>query len=105
VITDERMDNRAQVILIITGLGATSVDATPGARTVQQPAAIPVTAPEPAARSYAAPSAALNSTSPAAAYPIQPLASTPETTPPARSEMKSGAVDLDLPAFMRRRVR
>jgi len=104
VITDERMDNRAQVILIITGLGATSVDATPAARTVQQPAAIPVTAPEPAVRSYAAPSAALNSTSPAAVYPTQPLASAPEN-PPARSEMKSGAVDLDLPAFMRRRVR
>lgn len=97
VITDDRMDNRAQVILIITGLGATPVDALPTARPVHQPAAIPVTAPEVSVqRSYTAPLPA--------AYSAQPPAPAPEN-PPARMEMKSASVDLDLPAFMRRRVR
>jgi cell division protein FtsZ len=106
VITDERMDNRAQVILIITGLGATPVDAQPApVKMVQQPVCIPVTAGQsaPQQRPFASPGYSTGVQSPAS-FPGQPVASAPEP-PPARMEMNSAPVDLDLPAFMRRRVR
>jgi len=73
VIADDRMRDRAQVILIITGLGATPL----------------VTSPAPAARV----------TAPEASRPVS-------SVPQAASEpAEMAAVDLDLPAFMRRRVR
>jgi len=73
VIADDRMRDRAQVILIITGLGATPL----------------VTSPAPAVRV----------TAPEASRPVS-------SVPQAASEpAEMAAVDLDLPAFMRRRVR
>ena len=76
---DERMGNHAQVILIITGLGATSVDqvsAVPHRETVEPP--IPVVFGTPVQRQRAEPSAL---------------------------EMAAAQTDLDLPAFLRRRGR
>lgn len=74
VITDERMHDRTQVILIITGLGATPLEEHPGITRVQathRPTPVAVAVPDPT---------------------------------PAHSEMVP-AIDLDLPAFMRRRNR
>jgi cell division protein FtsZ len=80
VINDERMQNRAQVILIITGLGATAIPATLQPRPAEAQA-------QPASRSE---------------KPI-PVGSMAEREP---AEAVVGVVnDLDLPAFMRRRVR
>jgi cell division protein FtsZ len=77
VITDDRMQDRAQVILIITGLGATPLDTRPAVRV--QAAPLQAAAAQPTAA---------------------PQASHAETT-----VMEMAATDLDLPAFMRRRVR
>ncbi len=129
VITDDRMENRAQVILIITGLGATPVDARPVPRAaVEEAISVPVTAaasistapvasvapatsPAPSAPAVARRSLSqLAAGTPSAASPgvpaisSQPLAGASEA-PAARMEMKSAPVDLDLPAFMRRRPR
>ncbi len=98
VITDERMAGRAQVILILTGLGATPVDAVPvqvarseSAREEPhqpEPESIPVTA-TPSAKP-AVPAVAAQSGRPAAAAGV---------------ELGGATVDLDIPAFLRRRVR
>jgi cell division protein FtsZ len=69
VITDERMQNRAQVILIITGLGATPLDTRSAVRVT--PAAVPVQ----------------------------------EVRQEAQAMEMASNSNLDLPAFMRRRVR
>lgn len=121
VITDERMEGRAQVILIITGLGATPVDAAPA-----RPAAstTPVVASNPSfcvpVTSTSQPAPSSNSAqataqpvfrSPIVDLPVSSMPSAPAdypaTQPPAPNmELKNGSsVDLDLPAFMRRRVR
>ncbi len=78
VITDERMEDRAQVILIITGLGATPLE------TLVRPLTPAVAA--------------------APALPLEPelTASRPTSS---TMEMAGVPVDLDLPAFLRRRVR
>lgn len=76
VITDERMHDRAQVILIITGLGATPLDARPAPARMQMPV------------------------KPTSIPTSQVISPEPK---PTSDEM--AAVDLDLPAFMRRRVR
>jgi cell division protein FtsZ len=78
VINDERMENRVEVILVITGIGATPVDAA----SVKNPRA------EKAA-------------TPAAAEPLR-LARLHQ---PTAIELNGAQTDLDLPAFMRRRVR
>ena len=90
VINDPRMDNRVQVILIITGLGATPVDTQPKlvrvSETVEAPAVMDTS---------------LHSSRPGAA---QETAEKMSTERP-QIEMMPSSVDLDLPAFMRRRVR
>jgi cell division protein FtsZ len=121
VITDDRMEGRVEVILIITGLGATPVDTTsvmqktgaglPISQPVEQPlvrqpvaTAIPVRAP--------APSPAANMPRPGMSASFQPAAAPihtaqePQPLPSMRLELASSAANnLDLPAFMRRRIR
>ncbi len=81
VITDDRMGDRAQVILVITGLGATPVETRPVAPRPQvaQPSAAPQEMMKPATRPQ-----------PQAATPVEMIAPT--------------ITDLDIPAFMRRRL-
>jgi len=81
VVPSECMQDRAQVILVITGLGATPVDTRPVERRADTPAAAPVAIPVEPARE---------------AFPV--------TMMPAL-ELAAAHGDLDLPAFMRRRVR
>ncbi len=104
VITDNRMENRAQVILIITGLGATPVDAQSIARPVQQPVCVPVTATPAAAERSAAPTVLRSSPLPVSSLSERPLAAQPEM-PVARADREVDSTDLDLPAFLRRRPR
>ncbi len=81
VITDERMENRAQVILVITGIGATGIEAahkqtqTPIQKVREEEQTAPFNFDTPAA----------------------------ETNQP-QYEMAGAFVDLDIPAFLRRRV-
>ncbi len=77
VVPNECMQDRAQVILVITGLGATPVDTRPVEHRAETPVAIPV---EPVREAF------------------------PVTMMPAL-ELAAAHGDLDLPAFMRRRVR
>jgi cell division protein FtsZ len=88
---DARMDNRVQVIMVITGLGATPVE-QPAAARPQKEAAPVESAPVEAA--------------PAVHAQAQPAAA-PTASPRERShiEFVPSPADLDLPAFMRRRVR
>ncbi len=80
VITDERMENRAQVILVITGIGATGVEAshkqtqTPIQKVREEDEVAPINLESPLRES-------------------------------AQYEMAGAFVDLDIPAFLRRRVR
>lgn len=85
IISDERLEDRVQVILVITGLGATPLDETSEtsqdsiiASSVFQPQSIPVT-------------------------PIQTTDNDETKITPL--EMVSSPSELDIPAFMRRRVR
>lgn len=80
VITDERMGDRVQVIMILTGLGATPVEVPKIVR--QAPAPAPVIQPVHAEAVAAIPMAQ-----------------------PRPSEAASFQADLDIPAFLRRRVR
>ena len=73
VITDERMQDRTQVILIITGLGATPLDTRPNLNRVQS-------------------------------APSRPTAVAAQPEPP-QEQPELASVDLDIPAFMRRRLR
>ncbi len=73
VITDDRMQDRTQVILIITGLGATPLDTRPSQPRIQ---AAPIHPPMPM---------------------VQPEA--------CQEQPELASVDLDIPAFMRRRLR
>lgn len=110
VINDDRMEGRAQVILIITGLGATPVDTRAITRSIPQPAAVPVEAMVPTQPVYNRPPA------PQGPSRLSMLSggipSTGTTPPPAPApaaptmELSGGPVnDLDLPAFLRRRPR
>jgi cell division protein FtsZ len=72
VITDERMRDRAEVILIVTGVGATPVEAIQRVTPVQQETRFE--------------------------KPVQPV----EVREPLPAEISS--TDLDIPAFMRRRL-
>lgn len=89
VINDPRMDNRVQVILIITGLGATPLDTQPNPRKAVEPVL------SAAVMDTSLPSASL------AGKSQQPALSSER----AHIEFVPSAADLDLPAFMRRRVR
>ncbi|MEN4099076.1 MAG: hypothetical protein ROW52_04080, partial [Anaerolineaceae bacterium] len=89
VINDPRMDNRVQVILIITGLGATPLDTQPNPRKAVESVL------SAAVMDTSLPSASL------AGKSQQPALSSER----AHIEFVPSAADLDLPAFMRRRVR
>jgi cell division protein FtsZ len=101
VIHDPRMGDRTQVILVITGLGATPIETSMPAR---KPHAEPIAAEIPA--------------EPAIARPVMSMHNTPvsvekqvsvDKNPPARGAQlgvsAATPADLDLPAFMRRRIR
>ncbi len=108
VISDERMQNRVQVILVITGLGATPLETKTEAKKTGEanraPVAAAVTASMNTSPSY--PTGA-----PAAAAPAAPAASSVNAGAPAPArerphiEFAASPTDLDLPAFMRRRSR
>jgi cell division protein FtsZ len=77
VIVNDSMGDKVQVILVITGLGATSVDEKPAQRRAFTPSAPP---------------------QPMAQMEEQPVAN-------SQVEMISSPVDLNVPAFIRRRLR
>ncbi len=83
VICDEKMEDRAQVILVLTGIGATSVESSNAHRPNQSVQSAPA---QPAASDS---NFDLNT---------QPVA------PEFQYEMAGVPVDLDIPAFLRRRV-
>ncbi len=110
VIHDARMEDRAQVILVITGLGATPVETTLPARKAQpEPMSVPVSQ---AVGAAAAPATPVIPANPPMRYAA---AGRPSTMgqPAARTMVEGAAAemtstdptDLDLPAFMRRRPR
>ncbi|HVN56389.1 MAG TPA: cell division protein FtsZ [Anaerolineaceae bacterium] len=154
VINDERMQDRAQVILIVTGIGATPIEeALPGVERVlpvqepvkavaqpnlHQPQPIPTTRPtlsqiqngertangqsqvpqRPAPQGFSAtatPQANSFAWNDAAARPIAgeqwsqtqavPQAQPASSAPKTQVELSGSTVNLDLPAFMRRRAR
>lgn len=83
VITDERMGDRVEVIMVLTGIGATPIEVPKvAARPVQQPEAVAVPAPSP--------------------RPL-PIMERTETHP--AQEPATIQADLDIPAFLRRRIR
>jgi len=81
VITDERMDDRVQVILVLTGIGATSIDSCQKNKNE----VISAESPE----FEASDAVTLHSFSP---------------SPSPQMEMADNRTDLDVPAFLRRRV-
>jgi cell division protein FtsZ len=92
VINDERMEDRVQVILVITGLGATPVDAKP----VEPPIEIKPVEPKPVAQQVAE---ILHLAIPASVIrPVQPR-------PAPQVELAGAPANLDLPAFLRKRAR
>ncbi len=98
VLHDSRMGDRAQVILVITGLGATPIET---ALPMRKPQADPVRTGEPIQAAVSRPASVAARV-------------TPESAAAARSGGQRAAqievananpADLDLPAFMRRRMR
>jgi cell division protein FtsZ len=99
VITNNNLEDRAQVILIITGLGGTPIEeAIPGAQDMMQ--------------NIQSPKIAMH-TQPAAASSNQPISTTEIISGPMKTiatpassptlELSSTATNLDIPAFLRRR--
>jgi cell division protein FtsZ len=89
VITEPEMSGKVEVILVITGLGATPADASTITRKEPAQPAIPVTAPVPARQMVS-----VGSIHPKPAAEKQP-----------QMQNAGASADLDIPAFMRRRVR
>lgn len=85
VIFDEKMKDRCQVILVITGLGATSVDSKPVVEK-PQPVVQPIFSDVPQSQ----PQIKSATVSAEAASPVEMLS--------------NGSINLDVPAFMRRRL-
>jgi hypothetical protein len=83
VICDDRMQDRVQVILVLTGIGATSVDSKTVQNSETKPA--PQTVQAPAEKE------------PVMLHPFQNSES-------QQFEIAGNSTDLDVPAFMRRRV-
>ena len=81
VITDDRMEDRAQVILVITGIGATGIEA--------------------AHRQTQTPIQKVRQEEETAATSFEKSVTEPN---PDQVEMAGAFVDLDIPAFLRRRV-
>ncbi len=105
VISDERMQNRVQVILVITGLGATPLETKTEANKASAGKPAPVVATVTSMDTSPSYSPAV-----AAAPTAAPAAPAQAPTPmPARErphiEFAASPTDLDLPAFMRRRSR
>jgi cell division protein FtsZ len=78
IVTDERMEDRVQVILVLTGIGATSVDN----EVHSEPAAVTLE---------------LQNTEPILLHTFSP-------SPAPQLEMASTPANLDVPAFLRRRT-
>jgi cell division protein FtsZ len=94
VINDERMEDRVQVILVITGLGATPVDARPVVE--PEPVEVKPAEPKPVAQQVAE---ILHPAIPASVIrPVQPK-------PSPQVELAGAPANLDLPAFLRKRAR
>ncbi|HPH96145.1 MAG TPA: cell division protein FtsZ [Anaerolineaceae bacterium] len=115
VINTENMAGRAQVILIVTGLGGLPIDETiRGAEQVISTPAQPVQQPQPVYQTVAAP-VSQPIYEPAAPRPAaahsSPLATlnrivaAGQTSPSASIEITGSASNLDMPAFLRRRTR
>ena len=122
VISDPRMDDRAQVILVITGLGATPIEAAlptrkPKVEAPEQPQMAPVPA-EPTQHSIPRSAGSTTQMPPAAApqpggmpvrtYPAGSMRATPQQAAARQTTddiTSSAPNDLDLPAFLRRRAR
>lgn len=83
IICDDRMEDRVQVILVLTGIGATSVDST------HEQSAVPEAQPVAQVENQDGESVMLNSF-------------TPSTDP--QFEMADRPADLDIPAFIRRKI-
>ena len=115
VIHDPRMDYRVQVILVITGLGATAVEAPAAKSTTESPRAAremnaPVEVGTPlhytGSRGIRIPDAAPNQGG--AGAPANRLSGSTAARSPLPAENESSTIlpaDIDLPAFMRRRFR
>lgn len=131
VINNPRMEDRAQVILVITGLGATPVDsALPAAQTAPVQQSVPA---QPASWQNAAPQRGMPNIVPATGrnlpqqggaiqparpasseaaprmaydqnYPANPPAPRPMPQAPSLEVSSVTPADIDLPAFMRRRT-
>lgn len=83
MITDERMGDRVEVIMVLTGIGATPIEVPKvSARPVQQPEPVATIAPQPRP------------------MPVLERAETSPSQEPATIQ-----ADLDIPAFLRRRIR
>lgn len=105
VMSDPRMSDRAQVILVITGLGATAIEtALPQRKAQAEPAksAEPVKAHEPATIPAVVP---VTNSAVSQAPAARPRTIQPPVSQPSAMEMAASAApaDLDLPAFLRRR--
>lgn len=83
VITDERMEDRVQVILVLTGIGATSVDQETTGSAANEILAEPQ-----------------NNKNDVETLLVNPFVSTAES----QLEMAENSVNLDIPAFLRRRT-
>lgn len=83
VICDDKMEDRVQVILVLTGIGATSIESSNIHRS------IPAARPQTVETGTADANINLN------AQPVEPE---------FQMEMAGASVDLDIPAFLRRRV-
>jgi cell division protein FtsZ len=94
VINDARMEDRCQVILVITGLGATPLETAMPTRKAQ-PEPVGVSVPVRAAVAAAAVQPFAAHSSAAVIHPHGQIVDMPSAAP----------ADLDLPAFMRRRAR
>jgi cell division protein FtsZ len=89
VTNDDRMEDRAQVILVITGLGGTPIDEALPAMECSQSAPQPVM---------------VEKHQPAVAVSSIPLPNQSKSVLP-QVEMTTTGTNLDIPAFMRRRYR
>lgn len=115
VIHNDGMEDRAQVILIVTGLGATTLEqALPGSERIigrqnqaaveQAPVSQDAAQPVPADNTYANPQAIPVTSRPAFAQSQRAAVETPQGDIP-QVELNASATNLDIPAFLRRRVR
>ena len=109
VINDPRMEDRAQVILVITGLGATPIETALPARKAQpqpQPEMVQPVKPVEAPSRISTSPAIATGPAPSSQTAARSMTGEPSLTSGPSLET-SGAIpaDIDLPAFMRRRSR